>query len=69
VNFPVARSISALAGVGSLCLDDVTRHFVESGVARQKAPEHLRVVTELPRTPAGKVKKFELRKRLRQEPS
>jgi acyl-coenzyme A synthetase/AMP-(fatty) acid ligase len=48
----------------SLCLEDVTRHFVESGVARQKTPEHLEVVRELPRTPAGKVKKFELRRLL-----
>ena len=42
-----------LAGIG--------RHFVAAGVAKHKTPERLVFVDELPRTPAGKVKKFELR--------
>jgi acyl-CoA synthetase (AMP-forming)/AMP-acid ligase II len=33
------------------------------GVARQKFPEHLEIVPRLPRTPSGKIKKFELRRR------
>jgi acyl-CoA synthetase (AMP-forming)/AMP-acid ligase II len=45
-------------------LDDLRRHVLESGLARQKAPERLELLTELPRTPAGKVKKFELRRRI-----
>ena len=38
-----------------------------AGLARQKWPEELRVVDELPRTPSGKVQKFALRQRLRAE--
>ncbi len=38
-----------------------------AGMARQKWPEDLRVVEELPRTPSGKVKKFVLRDQLRSE--
>jgi non-ribosomal peptide synthetase component E (peptide arylation enzyme) len=40
-------------------------HFRNAGVARQKTPERLEVVDAFPRTAAGKVKKFELRDRLR----
>src|SRR6266508_278206 len=49
----------------ALSLDDVRAHFRSAGVARQKTPERLEVVDDLPRTPAGKVKKFELRQRFR----
>ena len=49
----------------SLDLDDVRRHFATLGVARQKTPEHLVPIGELPRTPSGKVRKVELRDRLR----
>jgi acyl-CoA synthetase (AMP-forming)/AMP-acid ligase II len=45
-----------LAGVGE--------HFIAAGVARQKTPERLVVVDELPRGPGGKVQKVELRARL-----
>ena len=46
-------------------LDDVRAHFEHAGVARQKTPERLELVDDLPRTPAGKVKKPELRALLR----
>jgi acyl-CoA synthetase (AMP-forming)/AMP-acid ligase II len=46
-------------------LEDVRAHLHEAGLARQKWPEELRVVDELPRTPSGKVQKFVLRERLR----
>jgi acyl-CoA synthetase (AMP-forming)/AMP-acid ligase II len=36
-------------------------------LARQKWPEELRSVDEFPRTPSGKVQKFVLRQRLRDE--
>ena len=49
----------------SLELEDVGRHFAAEGVARQKTPERLVPVDDLPRTAAGKVKKFVLRERLR----
>jgi non-ribosomal peptide synthetase component E (peptide arylation enzyme) len=43
-------------------LDELRRHVFEAGLARPKAPERLVLVGELPRTAAGKVKKFELRR-------
>jgi acyl-coenzyme A synthetase/AMP-(fatty) acid ligase len=51
----------------TLGLDDVGRHFATQGVQRQKTPELLHTVAdaELPRTPSGKIRKGELRKRLR----
>jgi acyl-CoA synthetase (AMP-forming)/AMP-acid ligase II len=48
----------------SLDLATVQRHFAEAGVARQKTPESLRIVDDLPRTASGKVRKGELRGRL-----
>jgi acyl-CoA synthetase (AMP-forming)/AMP-acid ligase II len=44
-----------------LDLDSVREHFFAAGIARQKTPERLVAVEELPRTAAGKVKKHELR--------
>jgi acyl-CoA synthetase (AMP-forming)/AMP-acid ligase II len=46
-------------------LDVVKAHLHEAGLARQKWPEELRSVDELPRTPSGKVQKFVLRQQLR----
>ena len=43
-------------------IDLVARTFAALGVARQKTPERLEIVAELPRTPTGKVQKAELRK-------
>ncbi|CAN7475561.1 AMP-binding protein [Variovorax sp. LjRoot130] len=54
-----------LADGASLDLDAVRRHFAAARVARQKTPEGLHVVGELPRTASGKVRKDELRERLR----
>lgn len=49
----------------SFVVEDALRHFEVEGVARQKTPERIVAVEDLPRTAAGKVKKFELRDRLR----
>ncbi len=49
-----------------LDLGEVSRHFAAEGVARQKTPERLETTDDLPRTAAGKVQKFELRRRLRE---
>ena len=49
----------------SLDMSEVARHFESEGVARQKTPERLIEVRDFPRTAAGKIKKFELRNRLR----
>lgn len=46
-------------------LEEVRRHLESAGLARQKWPEELRTVTDLPRTPSGKVQKFVLRQELR----
>jgi non-ribosomal peptide synthetase component E (peptide arylation enzyme) len=46
-------------------LPAVRTHLQEAGLARQKWPEELRVVDELPRTASGKIQKFVLRERLR----
>ena len=54
--FPVLRQRR------SIDMEEVQRHFSTLGVARQKTPEHLRVVPEFQRTAAGKVIKGELRK-------
>jgi acyl-CoA synthetase len=48
-------------------LNAVRTHLEAAGLARQKWPEELRVVDELPRTPSGKVKKYMLRELLREE--
>jgi acyl-CoA synthetase (AMP-forming)/AMP-acid ligase II len=58
----VAIAVTLRAGA-SLDLDAVGAHFAAAGVARQKTPERLEIVDDFPRTPSGKVKKFELRKR------
>jgi acyl-CoA synthetase (AMP-forming)/AMP-acid ligase II len=49
---------------GDLTLETVQAHFRAAGVARQKTPEKLVVRPELPRTAAGKVKKFQLRQEI-----
>ncbi|MDQ2677739.1 MAG: AMP-binding protein [Actinomycetota bacterium] len=46
-------------------LESMRRHLDDAGLARQKWPESIHVVDELPRTPSGKVQKFVLRDRLR----
>jgi acyl-CoA synthetase (AMP-forming)/AMP-acid ligase II len=52
----------------SLDLHAVRRHFEAAQVARQKTPEHLVIVDEFPRSLSGKVRKVELRDRLRSKP-
>ena len=46
-------------------LADLGRALEGAGLARQKRPEALLLVDELPRTPSGKVQKFLLRERVR----
>lgn len=49
---------------GSLDLDSVIEFTERHGLARQKTPERIELVTELPKTPSGKIRKDQLRKRL-----
>jgi acyl-CoA synthetase (AMP-forming)/AMP-acid ligase II len=52
-------------GIEAPDLEAVRAHLSEAGLARQKWPEELRSVDELPRTPSGKIQKFVLRQQLR----
>ncbi|MDB5446868.1 MAG: hypothetical protein JWQ97_2185 [Phenylobacterium sp.] len=45
----------------------VAAHITGLGLARQKIPERLELVEDFPRTPTGKIKKFELRARMKAE--
>lgn len=54
-------------GKAAPTLEIVTAHLAETGLARQKWPEDLRLVDDFPRTAAGKIRKVELRARLRAE--
>jgi len=47
-----------------LDLEGVRRHFAEAGLSRQKTPEALQVVVQMPRTALGKVDKQGLRELL-----
>jgi acyl-CoA synthetase (AMP-forming)/AMP-acid ligase II len=47
-------------------LDDIARFTDQQGLARQKIPERLVLVDDLPRTPSGKVRKDILRKQLKE---
>lgn len=62
----VAAFLRTQDGV-TLSADDVVAHVLRAGLAWQKCPEHLRVVDELPRTAAGKIRKDLLRARIRAE--
>ena len=46
-------------------IPDAAAHFAACGLARQKTPEHIVVVDELPRTASGKVQKHLLRAQLK----
>jgi acyl-CoA synthetase (AMP-forming)/AMP-acid ligase II len=52
-------------GATAPTLDEVRTHLGALGLTRQKWPESLHPVTELPRTASGKVQKFVLRQQLR----
>jgi acyl-CoA synthetase (AMP-forming)/AMP-acid ligase II len=54
-------------GAAPVTLADVTAHLSRVGLARQKWPEELRLVTDFPRTASGKIRKVDLRARLRSE--
>lgn len=54
-------------GDRSFDIADASAHFAECGLARQKTPERIVVVTELPRTASGKVQKHVLREQLKKQ--
>jgi len=51
--------------VTSIELRDITERLEHLGLARQKWPEDLRVVSDFPRTTSGKIRKVDLRRELR----
>lgn len=55
------RACAVVVAESSLALTDLAMHLDAHGLARQKFPEALLVVAELPRTVSGKVQKFQLR--------
>ena len=69
VSMPSARTGEAICAFvvprpdATLDLDDVAGWVREAGLARQKTPEHVELVAELPKTPSGKVRKDLLRER------
>ena len=56
----VCAFVVAQAGV-TITLEDVGAHFRGLGITRQKTPERVVQLDDLPRTPSGKVKKIDLR--------
>ena len=48
-------------------IDEVRGHFERAGVARQKWPEELHRADDYPRTASGKVQKYLVRKRIREQ--
>jgi acyl-CoA synthetase (AMP-forming)/AMP-acid ligase II len=69
VSMPNARTGEAicaflvLSGGVNIDLDEIAELVRAAGLARQKTPEHLEIVQELPKTASGKVRKDQLRKR------
>ena len=57
--------VRMLPGADPIELADLVPHLEQAGLARQKWPEELRIVTDFPRTASGKVRKVDLRADLR----
>lgn len=57
----VVRACVVLAPGATLTLDEVREHFFAAGIAKQKTPERLSILPELPRNASGKVLKHQLR--------
>ncbi|MGI4877831.1 MAG: AMP-binding protein [Janthinobacterium lividum] len=63
----VVRAYVVVRDNAAVTLDEIRRYFGTLGVARQKTPEQLVVVVDLPRNSTGKILKHELRARARDE--
>ncbi|MGH7898646.1 MAG: AMP-binding protein [Candidatus Binatia bacterium] len=61
----VCACVVLAPGAGELSLAEIEAFMKAKGVMAQKIPERLEILSELPRNPTGKVKKFELRDRFR----
>ena len=54
-------AVAILGGGAKAALSDVVDFLKAEGIARQKFPEHLEIVTDMPRTASGKIRKDLLR--------
>jgi acyl-CoA synthetase (AMP-forming)/AMP-acid ligase II len=61
----VCAVIKLRDAASALHLEDVRSATAAAGLGRQKWPEELRIVTDFPRTPSGKIRKRDLRDQLR----
>jgi acyl-CoA synthetase (AMP-forming)/AMP-acid ligase II len=61
-----AAVVRARPGVEFPTLAQIREHLAAAGLAKQKWPESLHEVADFPRTPSGKVQKFQLRQALRE---
>jgi cyclohexanecarboxylate-CoA ligase len=50
-------------GIDGITVQDLAEHCIALGFAKQKVPERVEVVDEIPRNPMGKIRKQELRDR------
>ena len=50
-------------GVDGITVQELAEHCIALGLAKQKIPERVEVVDEIPRNPMGKIRKQELRDR------
>ena len=57
----VVRACVVLAPGATLTIDELRDHFFAAGIAKQKTPERLTILSELPRNASGKVLKHALR--------
>jgi cyclohexanecarboxylate-CoA ligase len=53
------------SGVREFTMEAMRAFLADKGVARQYWPEWLELIAELPRTASGKIRKLEIRDRLR----
>ncbi len=75
VSMPSARTGEAIcafvipANGAEVALTDLAKLIAEAGLAKQKTPEHIELMDDLPRTASGKVKKDALRELARAKAS
>ncbi len=53
--------------VNALTFDEVAAFVIAAGLAKQKTPEHVEFVSDLPRTASGKIRKDMLRAQIREQ--
>ncbi len=54
-------------GAGEFTFEEMQRFLADKGVAKQYWPERLEILEDFPKTPSGKIRKFELRDQVKGE--